>query len=224
VSCLAASANGLPAQAAAVVDGNFGGTGNTDLAFYDKRSGTLKIYSFQHSSDTAATLVLRETQSELRHSGPGCPGKLLDVEPRGSLVCRRSAGLFIAFLRSGLALRHRGVLHGRKRRTSRGPGRQLPSAECMERRRSVAGRRNLRRSGMAQRLVFGSRANNGGISLNSPLRKCRFQLGVGVMPMVTTSAAGLASMTAIRPKTSRASVCKTRMKAARASAASRGVP
>ena len=59
---------------------------------------------------------------------------------------------------------------------------------------------------------------------NSPLRKCRFQFAVGVMPMVTTSAAGLASMTAIRPKTSRASVCKTKMKAAKASAASRGVP
>ena len=58
----------------------------------------------------------------------------------------------------------------------------------------------------------------------SPLRKRRFQFAVGVMAMVTTSAAGLASMTAIRPKTSRASVCKTKMKATRASAASFGVP
>ena len=60
--------------------------------------------------------------------------------------------------------------------------------------------------------------------VSSPLRKCRFQFTVGARPMVTTRAAGLASMTAIRPKTSRASICKTKMKAARASAASRGVP
>ena len=59
---------------------------------------------------------------------------------------------------------------------------------------------------------------------NSPLRKCRFQFAVGARRMVTTSAAGSASMSAIRPKTSSKSVCKTKMKAARASAASLGVP
>ncbi len=68
VLILAASSNGLPTQAAAVVAGNFGGTGNTDLGFYDRRSGTLNIYSFQDSSDTTATLVLRETQSGLRRT------------------------------------------------------------------------------------------------------------------------------------------------------------
>ena len=60
--------------------------------------------------------------------------------------------------------------------------------------------------------------------VNSPLRKCRFQFAVGARRMVTTSAAGSASMSAIRPKTSSESVCKTKMKAARASAASLGVP
>ena len=59
---------------------------------------------------------------------------------------------------------------------------------------------------------------------NSPLRKCRFQFAVGARRMVTTSAAGSASMSAIRPKTSSELVCKTKMKAARASAASLGVP
>ncbi len=58
----------------------------------------------------------------------------------------------------------------------------------------------------------------------SPLRKCRFQFAVGARRMVTTSAAGSASMSAIRPKTSSELVCKTKMKAARASAASLGVP
>ncbi len=60
--------------------------------------------------------------------------------------------------------------------------------------------------------------------LNSPLRKCRFQFAVGARRMLTTSAAGSASMSAIRPITSSESVCKTKMKAARASAASLGVP
>ena len=61
-------------------------------------------------------------------------------------------------------------------------------------------------------------------ALSSPLRKCRFQFAVGARRMVTTSAAGSASMSAIRPKTSSELVCKTKMKAARASAASLGVP
>ena len=48
---------------------------------------------------------------------------------------------------------------------------------------------------------------------SSPLKKCRFQFAVGARLMVTTSAAGLASMTAIRPNTSSASVRRTKMKA-----------
>ena len=64
----------------------------------------------------------------------------------------------------------------------------------------------------------------GQVTANSPLRKCRFQFAVGARRMVTTSAAGSASMSAIRPKTSSELVCKTKMKAARASAASLGVP
>ncbi len=59
---------------------------------------------------------------------------------------------------------------------------------------------------------------------NSPLPKSRFQFALGARAMVTTSAAGLASMSAIRPKTGRPSVWKTKMNAARASAASLGVP
>lgn len=60
--------------------------------------------------------------------------------------------------------------------------------------------------------------------LNSPLTKCVFQVAVGAIPMVTTSVTYSSSMTAIMPKTTRESVRKTKMKAARASAASLGVP
>jgi len=62
------------------------------------------------------------------------------------------------------------------------------------------------------------------LALNSPLTKCVFQVAVGAIPMVTTSVTYSSSMTAIMPKTTRESVRKTKMKAARASAASLGVP
>ena len=62
----AASSDSLPLQATRVVAGNFGGLGNTDLAFYDGASGKLSFYSFQDTSDTTANLVLRETQRGLR--------------------------------------------------------------------------------------------------------------------------------------------------------------
>ena len=59
--------------------------------------------------------------------------------------------------------------------------------------------------------------------LNSPLRKCRFQFGVGSAPM-RTIAAHSPLTTANRPNASAASVCTTKMKAYAASAASLGVP
>jgi len=64
----AATSDSLPLQATRVVAGNFGGLGNTDLAFYDGASGKLSFYSFQDISDTLANLVLREEQSGLRPS------------------------------------------------------------------------------------------------------------------------------------------------------------
>ena len=60
-------------------------------------------------------------------------------------------------------------------------------------------------------------------TLNSPLRKSRFQSGGG-SAMVTTSAASSPSMTAIRPKASMASVRMTKTIVLSASAASLGVP
>lgn len=68
VLLLAASSDSLPTNAASVVAGNFGGAGNTDLAFYNEASGTLRIYSFVDVDDTSANLVLRDTPSGLRPS------------------------------------------------------------------------------------------------------------------------------------------------------------
>ena len=62
-----ASSDSLPLQPTCVVPGNFGGFGNTDLAFYDGPTGTLQFYSFQDNEDeVSAKIVLRETQSGLR--------------------------------------------------------------------------------------------------------------------------------------------------------------
>src|SRR6266545_3852457 len=64
----AATSDTLPRHVTSVVAGNFGGTGNTDLAFYDGSAGTLSIYSFRDVGDTAASLELRETQTGLRRT------------------------------------------------------------------------------------------------------------------------------------------------------------
>jgi len=58
----------LPARATTIVAGNFGGLGNTDLAFYDGATGTLTFHHFKDVGDTEAELLLRETQSGLRRS------------------------------------------------------------------------------------------------------------------------------------------------------------
>jgi N,N-dimethylformamidase beta subunit-like, C-terminal len=75
----AAMSDGLPRHVTSVVAGNFGGFGNTDLAFYDGSAGTLSFYSFQDVYEIgpeaerrpivkSANLVLRETQSGLRRT------------------------------------------------------------------------------------------------------------------------------------------------------------
>jgi hypothetical protein len=63
-----ASSESLPLQATHVIAGNFGGLGNTDLAFYDSASGLLSFYCFKDTSDTSAELVLREKQPGLRRN------------------------------------------------------------------------------------------------------------------------------------------------------------
>jgi hypothetical protein len=62
----AAASDSLPRHATSVVAGNFGGLGNTDLAFYDGSAGTISFYSFSDTGETSADLVLRETQRGLR--------------------------------------------------------------------------------------------------------------------------------------------------------------
>jgi hypothetical protein len=64
----AAASDALPRHVTGVVAGNFGGLGNTDLAFYDSSTGTIGFYAFRDTSDTTADIVLRETQSGLRRS------------------------------------------------------------------------------------------------------------------------------------------------------------
>lgn len=62
-----ASKQELP-RFASVVAGSFGGFGNTDLAFYERKLGTLSFYAFRDTSETASELVLRETHSGLRRN------------------------------------------------------------------------------------------------------------------------------------------------------------
>jgi hypothetical protein len=64
----AAVSDSLPQHVNSVVAGNFGGLGNTDLAFYDGSAGTLSFVTFEDVNDTSANLVLRETQSGLRRT------------------------------------------------------------------------------------------------------------------------------------------------------------
>src|SRR5262249_10831837 len=59
----AAASDSRPRHATSVVAGNFGGVGNTDLAFYEGSAGTISFYAFEDIDDTSANLVLRETQS-----------------------------------------------------------------------------------------------------------------------------------------------------------------
>jgi hypothetical protein len=61
-----AGSDGLPINATSVIAGNFGGVGNTDLAFYSRLSDAISFYSFVDTSDTSADLVLHETQAGLR--------------------------------------------------------------------------------------------------------------------------------------------------------------
>ena len=62
----AATSDSLPQHATAVVAGNFGGLGNTDLAFYEGPAGRLSFYAFNGTSDTTAEIDLREQQTFLR--------------------------------------------------------------------------------------------------------------------------------------------------------------
>jgi hypothetical protein len=66
VSEPAAVSDSLPVSATSVVAGNFGGTGNSDLAFYDQRSGALDFYSFEDTGDWMAEIVALESQSGVR--------------------------------------------------------------------------------------------------------------------------------------------------------------
>ncbi len=59
----AAASDSLPQGAASVAAGNFGGSGNSDLVFYNGTAGELFFYSFQDISDTQAQIVPNETQS-----------------------------------------------------------------------------------------------------------------------------------------------------------------
>jgi len=69
VMTLSASSDNLPLQPTCVVAGNFGGFGNTDLAFYDGPTGTLQFYAFQDNlDDVSANIVWLETQSGLRQT------------------------------------------------------------------------------------------------------------------------------------------------------------
>ncbi len=68
-----ATSESLPRGIASVAAGSFGGTGYTDLAFYDGDAGAVIFYSFidVDGSDTSANLVLRETCSGLPRAPAG---------------------------------------------------------------------------------------------------------------------------------------------------------
>jgi hypothetical protein len=65
VLAVCASSDNLPRGATSVGTGNFGGLGNSDLAFYGP-GGTLTFYAFEDIDNAIASLLLRETQSGLR--------------------------------------------------------------------------------------------------------------------------------------------------------------
>lgn len=66
----AVTSDSLPLQATSVVGGNFGGFGNTDVAFYSGPAGKLGVYCFRDvsGSDTLTELVQHEEQAGLRTS------------------------------------------------------------------------------------------------------------------------------------------------------------
>ena len=66
VLTVAATSDTLPRQATCVVAGNFGGLGDSDLAFYDGPGGTLSFYAFDDIDNDSANIILREIQSGLR--------------------------------------------------------------------------------------------------------------------------------------------------------------
>ena len=64
----AASADTMPRSSTSVITGNFGGLGNTDVAFYDGSMGTFTVVAFKDTGDTTADIVVRETETGLRRS------------------------------------------------------------------------------------------------------------------------------------------------------------